>query len=200
MRREGFASRSCAQTEPSSPLLAVYGERPYRRGSRSQHTSPGNAWTRRRCRRTVGRHGSRILRAAFGREGALRELLHRWGWGIALIGVAVVTSGIQRGSVVEIVVGSLAAVAGAGSWIGSSPHRIGWVVAAVGAGFLTVGIVGGNVFGAPIAPRTLPLLIVGPLLIVAGALLRGVLLARQRRARSSPGRDDISPLGDGEIH
>jgi len=130
----------------------------------------------------------------------LRELLHRWGWGIALIGVAVVTSGIQRGSVVEIVVGSLAAVAGAGSWIGSSPHRIGWVVAAVGAGFLTVGIVGGNVFGAPIAPRTLPLLIVGPLLIVAGALLRGVLLARQRRARSSPGRDDISPLGDGEIH
>jgi hypothetical protein len=124
-------------------------------------------------------------------------LLRRWGWGIAIIGVAVLASGIQRLSVLEIVVGSLLVVIGAVAWIRGHGHRIGWLISALGIAAFTVGWYGGTLLGIAVAPRTLALLILGPILILAGGFLRAALLAR-RRVREAMARppEDISPFLD----
>lgn len=127
----------------------------------------------------------------------MRLLLRRWGWGIAIIGIAVLASGIQRGSAVEIIVGALLLMIGAGAWIRGNGHRVGWLVTALGIAAFMVGWYGGTLIGIAVAPRTLTLLIVGPILIVVGGFLRAALLAR-RRVREAMERppEDLSPFLD----
>jgi hypothetical protein len=108
-------------------------------------------------------------------------MVRRWGWAIAVIGVALLTSGVQRGSALEIVLGGAVAIAGSAAWVTRRLHRIGWILAALGAGTLTVGYVGGSIFGIPVPPRNAPMLAVGALMVVAGGVIRGVLLAAHRR-------------------
>ncbi|UCF10062.1 MAG: hypothetical protein JSW65_08400 [Candidatus Bipolaricaulota bacterium] len=122
-------------------------------------------------------------------------LVRRWGWGIAIIGVAVLASGTQRGSAIETVVGALLAFAGSAAWVGRRWHRIGWIVVAAGVGLIMVGWYGGTLLGAAIAPRTLALLILGPILVLAGGFARALLLARKRaRDAHTAGAQDMPPF------
>jgi len=82
--------------------------------------------------------------------------------------------------------GALLLVSGACLWVGKKLHRLGWVVVASGAGVVFVGLFGGTLIGIPVAPRSIPLLVIGPLLVICGGVLRAVLLARARHTIVAP--------------
>jgi hypothetical protein len=105
---------------------------------------------------------------------------------------------MQRGSVIEIAVGALVVLGGAVAWIGRNAHRVGWVVSALGAGLFAVGWNGGTLFGIAIEPRTITLLIVGAIVILAGGVVRAALLTRRRirQAMARPSEDTPTLLDD----